>query len=68
MIAMEDWQAATSELEQELAWTTRRANLLVKGISLEAKQDAIIQIGEAAIQIRGECDQCGRVDESCAGL
>lgn len=68
VLALEDWQAATSELEQDLAWTTRRANLLVDGISLEAKQDAIIRIGGVVLKIRGECDPCGRMDESSAGL
>ncbi len=68
VLANEAWQAATSELEQELAWTTRRANLLVDGIVLEEKQDAIIQIGSVALRIHGECDPCGRMDESVSGL
>ena len=68
VLAIEAWRAATRELERDLDWTTRRANLLVGGIALETKPDAILQIGGVVLQIHGECDPCGRMDESAAGL
>ena len=62
------WQEVCQALKKQLPWITRRANLLVTGISLPQTAGAIIQFGDVQLQITGETDPCNRMDEYCPGL
>ena len=68
VLSVEDWYAACSELNQQLVWTTRRANLLVEGIRLANTKDSLLHIGTVVLRITGETEPCGRMDELVAGL
>lgn len=69
VLSVEDWQRACDELELNLHWTTRRANLLVEDISFgPACVGDIIQIGDLRLQITRETDPCHRMEEAKPGL
>ncbi|MEZ5276637.1 MAG: MOSC domain-containing protein [Opitutaceae bacterium] len=69
VLSQEAWQAACAELGTGLPWTTRRANLLVEGLSFGADSvGTILQIGDARLEITGETDPCERMTEAHAGL
>lgn len=68
VMAREDWEAACGELARELPWTTRRANLLVEGLPLRETTGLQLTIGNVVLEITGETDPCGRMDELAPGL
>jgi MOSC domain-containing protein YiiM len=68
VLAAEAWGAACAELGADLPWTTRRANLLVSGIELEASLGGRIEIGDATFEITGETDPCRVMELQHAGL
>lgn len=68
VLSREAWEAACAELGADLAWTTRRANLLVEGIDLEATTGRRLCIGSVRLEITGETDPCPRMDEQRPGL
>lgn len=41
-----------------------RRNLVVRGVNLRAVKDAPFRIGEALIEITGECHPCSRMEET----
>ena len=62
------WQAVLTELGIDLPWYTRRANLLIAGIDLQATVGRRVQIGACRLAIGGETDPCARMDEIHPGL
>ena len=68
VISAAGWQAACAELQSELAWTMRRANLFVDGIELPRRTGDELHIGDVRLLITGELDPCSRMDEQCPGL
>ena len=63
------WQKVCRELDTELPWTVRRANLLVDGIEFDATWvGKILRIGKAELVVTGETDPCSRMDEQQPGL
>ena len=69
VLSVEGWQSACDELLLDLHWTTRRANLLVEGISFSpASVGDIVQIGDLRLQITRETDPCHRMEEAQPGL
>lgn len=69
LIEAESWAAAMHELGADLAWSVRRANLLVSGIRLPREPGAIVTIGNGLrIRVTCECDPCSRMDEITPGL
>ena len=69
VLSVEDWQRACDELGVDLHWTTRRANLLVEGISFSpASVGDIVQIGDLRLQITRETDPCQRMEGEKPGL
>ncbi|MFW6027532.1 MAG: MOSC domain-containing protein, partial [bacterium] len=61
-------EAACAELDRELPWTVRRANLLVSGLELEETTGKRLQVGGVTLEITGECDPCGRMEAQQEGL
>jgi MOSC domain-containing protein YiiM len=69
VLSLEAWQIACAELGAELPWTTRRANILVSGMTFSAEDvGKILQIGDVRLQITVETDPCHRMDEQHLGL
>ena len=68
IMSIEGWEAALKELDKDLHWTTRRANILVKGIDLENTTGKILKVGSFLVEITGELNPCYRMDEQVAGL
>lgn len=68
VLAREDWTSACEVLSKDLPWTLRRANLLVEGLRLTETTGSLIRIGTLILQITGETDPCGRMDEAEPGL
>lgn len=62
------WRAACAELEEDLPWTTRRANLLVEDIELPRTIGAVLRVGPVRLRITGEVDPCSRMEEQRQGL
>lgn len=68
LLSARDWRAACAELGQDVAWTTRRSNLLVEDFDLPKEQGRIIEIGKVRLRTTMEVDPCSRMDEQVEGL
>ena len=71
LLAIEDWQRALSELDDAgslLSWTSRRANLLLKGLRLPRARGAMIAIGEISLEVTAQTYPCARMNEAHPGL
>lgn len=63
------WAAACAELDQDLPWQSRRANLLVSVAGFSPDDvGRILKIGPVQLQITRETDPCDRMDEIFPGL
>ena len=63
------WQNACTEIDADLAWTIRRANLLVEGIEFDAScVGRTLRIGEVELLVTEETNPCSRMDEQHPGL
>lgn len=68
VLAQEGWLDACREIGRELPWVTRRANLYIDGIDLQASKGRILQIGQMQLLVTRETDPCERMSEACDGL
>ncbi|MEM1070738.1 MAG: MOSC domain-containing protein [Planctomycetota bacterium] len=68
VLAAEDWQAACDQVGKELPWTHRRANLFIEGVPLCETTGMVICIGDVQLEVTGETDPCGRMDQAEPGL
>jgi MOSC domain-containing protein YiiM len=73
LLAREAWDAALADLSRTgdvggLAWTARRANLLVEGVRLPRALGGIIGIGPVLLEITYPTTPCKRMDEARDGL
>ena len=68
LLSARDWRAACAELGQDVAWTTRRSNLLVEDFDMPKEQGRIIEIGKVRLRTTMEVDPCSRMDEQVEGL
>jgi MOSC domain-containing protein YiiM len=68
VISAKAWRDACFELQRDLPWTTRRANLLVDDVELPQTVGAVLVVGPVRLQITGEVDPCSRMEEQCTGL
>jgi MOSC domain-containing protein YiiM len=69
LLSAQSWQDACADLEAELPWTFRRANILIDGLRFSAFDvGRIIRIGDAELQVMIETDPCPRMDAQHQGL
>ncbi len=68
VMAAEAWAAACQELDADLPWTLRRANLLVEGLDLPREAGARLRIGEVVLEVTQEVDPCEVMERQHPGL
>lgn len=68
VITIEGWSEACNELNAELPWATRRANILIGGIDLANTKGKFLKVGNFYLEITGELEPCNRMDEQHNGL
>lgn len=68
IIEAEKWQAIMAQMGSNLDPSTRRANLMVKGITLTNQRNRTLAIGNCHIRIWGETRPCERMDMALEGL
>ena len=64
----DDWFDACKDINEKLHWTTRRANLFVRGLSGPQKEGNIINIGTVKLKICAETDPCDVMEKAKSGL
>ena len=68
IIEEEVWQGLMKDLHTDLDPNSRRANLMVRGISLVKTSNQVLTIGNCRLRILGETKPCERMDEAFSGL
>ena len=63
------WHKACAEIDADLPWTTRRANLLVDEVEFDTSYlGKTVRIGEVELMVTGETDPCSNMDAQHQGL
>lgn len=68
VIEREVWEQLMAELGAAAEPSTRRANLMVSGVRLEASRGKILQVGACRIELLGETKPCERMEQAVPGL
>lgn len=70
VLSKEQWQIACQQINSDLDWLTRRANLLVSGYQFSASDvGKVIQVGDdLQLVITGETDPCKKMELAYSGL
>lgn len=68
VLSRESWEDVCSDLEVDLPWTARRANLFVEGVPLMGRIGQHLRIGYVLLEITEETRPCSRMDEAHDGL
>ncbi len=68
LIEREVWDRMQEELQAQIPYSARRANMMLSGIHLVDTRGKLLRIGETLIKIGGHTMPCERMDEACDGL
>ncbi len=68
LLSLEQWRETLAELNTELPWHTRRANLLIEGLWLPDCIGRRLAVGEVWLDILGETKPCELMNEYHPGL
>ena len=68
IVEREVWEKLMSEVQGILSPASRRANLLISGLSLKKSRKRTLLIGCCRIRILGETKPCERMEETWEGL
>ena len=68
IVEREVWEKLMSEVRGILSPASRRANLLISGLSLKKSRKRTLLIGCCRIRILGETKPCERMEETWEGL
>ena len=68
LLSQEAWNAVCDELDAELSWHTRRANLLVTDIDLPACIGHAVTVGGVRVWVHRETRPCQLMEDQHAGL
>ena len=68
IIEEEVWAGLMHQMDADLDPSTRRANMMISGLSLKDSRKKILKIGDCRILVKGETKPCERMDEALDGL
>ena len=68
LLEAEAWAAVVDELRVALAPSARRANLLVRGVSLARTRGRVLRVGPCCLRVFTEVTPCRIMDEVHPGL
>ena len=68
ILEAERWSAHMTALGASLDPVVRRANLLVRGVTLSNSRGRVLRIGTVRVRIAGETKPCHQMDEVYDGL